>query len=72
MFTVEKIGPNLYHIKLETEEVVLIVAELSRGRDWELHYRAAATALKPNLHGQLRAFVKEQITQAKITERLLK
>lgn len=72
MFTVDQIGPNLYRIWFETEDVKLSVAEISRGRDWELHYTTGTQYLSANAKSLLTRCGLEQIAKIKITERLLK
>lgn len=72
MFTLEQIGPNMYHVVLDTDEVRIAVGEISQGRGWQFHYRVTASSLKPAARDQLAVFGAEQITRIKITERLLK
>ena len=71
MFTIELRGLRLYHICYETKDVKLPVAEISRGRDWELHYGAHTHHLKKGAKDKLTAYGLEQITRIKITERLV-
>ena len=72
MFTLEQLGPNLYHVVLDTEEVRIAVGEISRGRGWQFHYRVTASSLKPAAYAQLTVFGKEQAELREITARLLK
>ena len=72
MFTVEQVGPNLYHVLLDTDEIRIAVGEISRGRGWEFHHRIPSGNLKPVAKTQLTLFGRQQAELRQITERLLK